>query len=129
VFGYPLRPILAEHLNMSTGIVSSLAGMGGDARYIQISAPVQPGHSGGPVVDLKGRVVGVATSVLDTARLGRKGFAQPITFAVRHERIVRFLREQGVEAQTATSEEAQQAKTLVAGHAAAYTLPIACDRR
>jgi serine protease Do len=129
VFGYPLRSILAEHLNMSTGIVSSLAGLGGDARYIQISALVQPGHSGGPVVDLKGRVVGVATSVLDTAKIARqKGVVQPVTFAIRHEWVLRFLREQGIEPKVTSSEELQ-AKTLIAGQAGRYTLPISCDKR
>jgi serine protease Do len=132
VFGYPLRPILAEHLYMSTGIVSSLAGLGGDARYIQLSALVQPGHSGGPVVDFKGRVVGVATSVLDTTKFARSksGAAiQPVTFAVRHEWILRFLRTHSIEPRLAASSEEVQAKTRLAGQASTYTLPITCERR
>ena len=39
------------------------------AKFIQISAPVQRGNSGGPVVDLSGRVVGIVTSKLDAEEL------------------------------------------------------------
>jgi serine protease Do len=130
VFGYPLRPLLAAQLNMTTGIVSSLRGLGGDPAYIQISASVQPGNSGGPVVDLKGRVVGIATSVLNTARSTHRpdGTHAPINFAIRHERMLRFLRAQGIQPKTTTNTEVL-AKTDLAAQAAAYTVSITCERR
>jgi S1-C subfamily serine protease len=127
VFGYPLRAILGEHLNMSTGIVSSLAGLGGDPRYIQISAVVRPGNSGGPVIDLKGRVLGVATSILNVDRIGRqRGAVQPVTFAVRRESVMRFLREQGLEPAISSSDEVRL-KPALATEADAYTVPISCE--
>jgi serine protease Do len=130
VFGYPLRPILAEQLNMTTGIVSSLRGLSGDPGFIQISASLQPGHSGGPVVDLKGRVVGIATGVLRTARTARRPeiIYAPINLAIRHERMVRFLRAQGIEPKIAQGTGILT-KTDLASHAASYTLPITCERR
>ena len=111
---------------MSTGIVSSLAGLGGDARYIQLSAHVEPGNSGGPVVDLKGRVIGVATSVLDTNEVTKRRGRNSITFAVRHETILRFLRELSIEPGTSSNGTAFR-KTEVAKQAAAYTIPVTCE--
>jgi S1-C subfamily serine protease len=42
--GYPLSGLLASTANLSVGNVSALAGVGDDSRYLQISAPVQPGN-------------------------------------------------------------------------------------
>jgi len=39
VAGYPLRGLLSG-FNMTTGNLSSLSGLGGDTRYLQITAPV-----------------------------------------------------------------------------------------
>ena len=50
VLGYPLSGLLASTANLSVGHVSALAGLGDDSRYLQISAPVQPGNSGGPLL-------------------------------------------------------------------------------
>jgi serine protease Do len=55
VLGYPLAGILATTANLTVGNVSALAGLGDDSRYLQISAPVQPGNSGGPLLDGTGR--------------------------------------------------------------------------
>jgi len=52
-FGYPLSQVLATTGNFTTGNVTALAGIGDDSRYIQISAPIQPGNSGGPLLDRK----------------------------------------------------------------------------
>jgi S1-C subfamily serine protease len=49
--GYPLSGLLSSDANVSVGNVSALAGLRDDSRYLQISAPVQPGNSGGPLLD------------------------------------------------------------------------------
>ena len=65
VVGYPLRGVLASEVNVAAGNVAALAGPGDDRRLIQITAPVQPGNSGGPVLDSAGNAVGVVVSKLD----------------------------------------------------------------
>jgi S1-C subfamily serine protease len=60
-FGYPLSQLLATSGNFTTGNVTALAGIGDDSRYLQVSAPVQPGNSGGPLLDENGNLVGIVT--------------------------------------------------------------------
>jgi serine protease Do len=50
-FGFPLAGLLATSGNFTLGNVIAVAGMGDDTRILQISAPVQPGNSGGPLLD------------------------------------------------------------------------------
>lgn len=68
VLGYPAPDVLGQHIKMTAGQVSSTAGLQDDARFLQISIPVQPGNSGGPVIAWDGSVVGVVESGL--TRLG-----------------------------------------------------------
>ena len=67
--GFPLQGILTSDLNVTTGNVSALAGPGNDRRLMQVTAPVQPGNSGGPLLDLSGNIVGVVVSKLDAEKL------------------------------------------------------------
>src|SRR6516162_10124907 len=69
VIGYPLRGLLSSAPTVTTGIVSSLAGLRDDRTRFQISAPIQPGNSGGPVLDRGGNVVGVVVSKLNVLRV------------------------------------------------------------
>lgn len=50
-FGFPLPDVLSSEGNVSTGVLSATSGLQDDPRFIQISAPVQPGNSGGPLFD------------------------------------------------------------------------------
>jgi S1-C subfamily serine protease len=69
--GYPLSGVLASGPHLSVGIVNALAGLNDDSRHVQISAPVQPGNSGGPLLDANGHLVGVVTSKLNAIRVAR----------------------------------------------------------
>ena len=68
VYGFPLVGDLSTSGNFTAGTITALAGIDDDTRYVQISAPVQPGNSGGPLLDSGGRVIGVVTSKLNTIR-------------------------------------------------------------
>ena len=63
--GYPLSGLLADQVNISTGSINALAGMYNDDRILQMSAPVQPGSSGGPLFDASGNVVGIVVTKLN----------------------------------------------------------------
>ena len=65
VVGFPLQQILANQPHVTTGTVSAMAGPGNDTRILQITAPVQPGNSGGPLLDMAGNVVGIVTAKLN----------------------------------------------------------------
>ncbi|NDV86206.1 trypsin-like serine protease [Aurantimonas aggregata] len=96
--GFPLRSILADSLNVTRGNVSSLLGLMNDERYLQISAPVQPGNSGGPLIDLAGRVVGVVTAKLNAVAVADAtgDIPQSINFAIRPGAATAFLSENGI---------------------------------
>jgi len=57
--GFPLTGLLSSDPIVTTGIISALAGIKNDRRFIQITVPVQPGNSGGPLLGANGAVVGV----------------------------------------------------------------------
>jgi S1-C subfamily serine protease len=59
VLGYPLTSTMGNEIKATSGIISSQSGFKGDDILYQISAPIQPGNSGGPVFDLNGNVVGI----------------------------------------------------------------------
>lgn len=62
VLGYPLTQALGNEIKLANGIVSSRTGYQGDVSTYQMSAPVQPGNSGGPMFDSKGNVIGIVVA-------------------------------------------------------------------
>ena len=65
VAGYPFGNNVSSTLKFTQGIISSIAGLGNDYSQIQIDAALQPGNSGGPILDLYGNVVAVAKLSLE----------------------------------------------------------------
>lgn len=101
VFGYPYGQALGTGLNVTNGIITGLAGPGGDASRFQMNAAVQPGNSGGPAVDDAGLLLGVAVGRLnDIAVLRATGsLPQGINFAVRAREVEQLLAAHGVQPQ------------------------------
>lgn len=62
--GFPIPDLMGQEIKYTTGVISSLSGMLGDKTLMQISTPIQPGNSGGALVDETGNVVGVVQSRL-----------------------------------------------------------------
>lgn len=92
--GFPLSGVLSEEPIVTTGIVSALAGIRGDPTQLQISAPVQPGNSGGPVFDMNGNLVGIVVAGIGTLKAARAiGGAVPqnVNFAVNVAEAQKFL--------------------------------------
>lgn len=62
VLGYPMTSTMGDEIKYTTGVISSKTGFQGDVSQYQISAPVQPGNSGGPLFDSKGNVIGIVSA-------------------------------------------------------------------
>ena len=93
VFGYPLLGLLSTSGNLTRGSLTAMAGMQDDVRYMQISAPVQPGNSGGPVLDMGGEVIGVVTyklNALETMKVAGD-IPQNVNFALKASILRLFL--------------------------------------
>lgn len=62
VMGYPLRASMGDEIKLTNGIISSKSGFQDDVTSYQITAPIQPGNSGGPLFDGKGNLIGIVNS-------------------------------------------------------------------
>ena len=124
-----LSGLLATTANLSVGNVSALAGLGDDSRYLQISAPVQPGNSGGPLLDASGHLVGIVTAKLDAMRIARftGDVPQNVNFALKAEVARTFLDSKDIAYQTARSEQ-QLSPADVGDIARPFTIQIECQQ-
>ena len=97
-FGYPLTGILSSSVKLTRGIVSSLSGLNNNYSEIQIDAAIQPGNSGGPVLNMEGQVVGVASSGLNKLAMIEETAYIPenVNFAVAAPTLLNFLKANGV---------------------------------
>ncbi len=110
-YGFPLAGLLSSGPTLTTGEISALAGLGDNQRQYQISAPVQPGNSGGPLLDMNGNVVGVIVSKLNAQRIAQRtgDIPQNVNFAVKHTEALEFLRANRVEPRLADRGQARAA--------------------
>jgi S1-C subfamily serine protease len=92
--GYPVASALGTELKATFGRVNALSGLRNDSRVLQIDTPLQPGNSGGPILNNRGEVVAVVTSTFSTARaLHITGGALPqnVNYAVKTDYLVPLL--------------------------------------
>ena len=84
VFGFPLSGSLTSGGNFTSGLVSGLRGLHDAPGDIQITAPVQPGNSGGPLLDASGQVIGVVKAKLDAMKAAKAigDIPQNVNFAI-----------------------------------------------
>jgi S1-C subfamily serine protease len=110
--GFPNIDIQGLSPKYTDGKVSSLSGIQDDASAIQISVPVQPGNSGGPLTDANGNVIGIVVARLnDYAALKRtQAIPQNVNYAVKTIPLVALLNHAGLASRVrysaATSSEA-----------------------
>jgi len=128
VAGYPLAGLLGSDIIVTSGHVNSLAGLGNDSTRIQISAPVQPGNSGGPLVDRSGAVVGVVVSKLNVTRIAKLtgDLAQNVNFAIKPEMLKLFLEANQVRFRTAQLGSRLEG-IVIASRAKEFTVQVICD--
>jgi S1-C subfamily serine protease len=127
-FGYPLAGVLSTSGNFTLGNVTALTGLGDNTSYLQVSAPVQPGNSGGPLLDGNGNLVGVVTAKLNALKVmvaTNGDIPQNVNFALKGAVAATFLESNGV-AFTAGSAAAAMAPADLADHAKAMSVYVTC---
>ena len=126
--GYPFHGMLTSDFTVTTGIVSSLGGIMNDSRYLQISAAVQPGNSGGPLLDTDGQIIGMVAAKLDALRIAKATGEIPenINFAIKTGMLRDFLDNSAIAYQTATETKGDLKTADIAKNARGYTLLISC---
>jgi TPR repeat protein len=92
--GFPLVTIQGFEPKVTNGIISSLTGLLDDPTTFQITNPLQPGNSGGPIISADGQVVGIAASVLSGRRVAARTGVMPqnVNYAIKSNYLVEFLR-------------------------------------
>jgi len=85
IVGFPLSDLLGKHPRVTEGIISADVGLMDDPTRFQVSASIQPGNSGGPILDEHFRVIGIATEKLSDLYMVRKTgqIPQNVNFGVK----------------------------------------------
>jgi S1-C subfamily serine protease len=127
VVGFPLSGLLSSQPIVTSGIISALAGMRDNQHELQISAPIQPGNSGGPLFDSSGRIAGVVVATLDTVRLARAIGVVPenVNFAIKGDEARQFLAAHDVAVTTAASGK-ELSTAAIAEQAVKMTVRLEC---
>lgn len=91
--GFPIIDIYGQTQRATFGRINALRGLGDNPVFLQMDAGIQPGNSGGPLLDDRGRVVGVVTATLSVVALLESAgtIPQNANFAVQVEYLRDFL--------------------------------------
>jgi hypothetical protein len=127
VFGFPLSGLLASSGNFTRGSITAAAGLRDDTRYFQISAPVQPGNSGGPLLDRYGNVVGIVVAKLNALTVATltDDIAQNVNFAIKASIAESFLRANDVQFLADTVHEKLTPEDIAA-KAQSFSVEVEC---
>jgi hypothetical protein len=126
--GFPLDGLFSG-ISITNGTISRLSGLQGDTGTLQISAPVQPGNSGGPLLDAAGNVIGVVSSRLDALKMvsAGSGIPQNVNFAISGNALRGFLDAKNVNYKEVGNER-ELTGVQIAARASAFTVLIECQR-
>jgi S1-C subfamily serine protease len=125
-YGFPYSGILSSSGSFTLGNVSSLAGIRDDTRFLQITAPIQPGNSGGPLLNMSGNILGVVVSRLMIE--GGDSTPQNVNFAIQASMVTNFLSIKGISPKVSDlAEKRDLAPSDVADVAKKFTVQIFCQ--
>ena len=130
LLGYPLPDMLNSSLNVSTGIVSAETGMGGQPNWFTTNAGIEPGNSGGPLLDQHGNVVGVAVAKVDDVKLlAQAGTSAPnVGFGINNKTLLSFLSELPHSTIDSVGDEAAKTPQEISAVAKEFTVQIICEK-
>ncbi len=113
--GYPVINILGEEPKFTEGSIAALSGPAGDATFMQISVPVQPGNSGGPLVTERGELIGVVIGTADVIKFltSAGSLPQNVSWAVKSDYVRALLPQAGVVNILSREEAIKQTKLCV----------------
>ena len=128
VYGFPLNSVLSSGGNLTPGVVSALTGLGNNSNQIQITAPIQPGSSGSPVLNNKGEVVGVVSMKLSDAKMAKATgqIGQNVNFAVGGQTLKSFLDAHKVDYATGGIISFNKSTADLADEARKWTTVVEC---
>lgn len=125
-FGYPLSGVLASAGTLGTGTVSANRGLLDDPDRLQFSAPVQPGNSGGAILNEQGHVIGVVQAVLNPITQGdHVVLPQNVNFGIKARRLRELLVANGITPHTGSGGRRLDSKEL-AVRAQRVTAQVVC---
>ena len=119
-YGFPYSGILSSDGNCTLGHVTSLSGARDDTRFLQMSTPVQPGNSGGALLDMSGSVVGVVVAQLSAIP------NQNVNFAIQPSMVINFLEAKDVTPKLDTPK-APRSPSEVCEIAKKFTVRVYCQ--
>jgi S1-C subfamily serine protease len=114
VFGFPYTRYLSSTPKLSIGVISATAGIRDNTSEYQISAPIQPGSSGGPVVGTDGSVVGVSVAMLNSEFVQKEtgSLPQNVNFAVKGSVLRTFLSAHGIQIKPVPAANSRDRPTM-----------------
>lgn len=129
-YGFPLQGMLSSSGQLNAGMVSALAGLRDNAGQLQIDVPVQPGNSGGPLLDRHGHVVGVVVAKLNALRVAQitGDIPQNINFAIKLAPVLALLESQRISYQVGDLSARALSNLEIADAARSFTTAIWCQR-
>ena len=91
--GFPLGEILGKSSKFSSGKINSLFGIQDDPRVYQISNPIQPGNSGGPLFNSNGEFIGIVFSSLNAKFFYENSdiIPQNVNFAIKSDYLLNLI--------------------------------------
>jgi S1-C subfamily serine protease len=110
VAGYPFGDAFSNSIKVTTGVVSSIRGVGDDSGQFQLDAAVQPGNSGGPIYDSSGNIVGVVISQLNKRTFG--SLVENVNFGVKASTVRQFLVSSGLSSKKSERTEEKSTEQL-----------------